>query len=101
MEKEIIWTDLAKQDLRQAYEFNTHLMGEEKAFRLIERLVEKTEVLYNPLSGGTRYLSEKTPETNYQKLVEGHFIIVYRQEGHLFYINRIFDTSQNPSKLDL
>jgi plasmid stabilization system protein ParE len=101
LEKEIIWTDLAKQDIRQAYEFNIELMGEEKAFRLIEHLVQRTEVLYNPLSGGTRYISQRTPEINYQKLVEGHFAIVYRQEGHLVYINRVFDTRQNPSKLDL
>jgi len=101
LEKEVIWTDLAKQDLRQAYEFNTELMGEEKAFLLIENLVWKTEVLYNPISIGTRYISQKTPEINYQKLVEGHFIIVYRQEGHIFYINRVFDTRQNPLKLDL
>ena len=101
MEKEVVWTDLAKQDLREAYEFNIRLMGEENAFRLIENLILKTEVLYHPISGGTRYISQKTPEIIHQKLVEGHFIIIYRNDRNIYYINRVFDTRQNPSKLDL
>lgn len=101
MEKEVIWTDLAKADLQEAYEFNTDLMGEEKAFELIKKLIKKADVLYNPIPGGTRYISAKTPEINYQKLVEGHFIIIYREEGQNVYINRVFDTRKNPKKLDL
>lgn len=64
MEKEVIWTDHAKNDLRNIYEFNIGTKGEEKSFSLVERLITKTDMLYEPIVGGTRYISDLHPEIN-------------------------------------
>ncbi len=34
----------------------------------------------------------------YRKLIEGNYKITYREGKTKIYINRIFDTSQNPNK---
>lgn len=99
MEKEVIWTAQAKDDLQKVYEFNSLILGEEKAYSLIEGLVEKVDVLYQKIPGGTRYISDRNPEINYQKLIYGCYLIFYREEGIRIYVNKIFDARQNPEKL--
>lgn len=101
MEKEVIWTAQAKDDLLKIYEFNSLILGEERAYSLIEELVEKVDVLYQGISGGTRYISDRHPEINYQKLIYGYYLIFYREDGKRTYVNKIFDARQNPEKLIL
>ena len=101
MEKEVIWTAQAKDDLQKIYEFNSLILGEEKAYSLIEGLVEKADTLYQKVSGGTRYISDINPGINYQKLIYGYYLIFFREEGKRVYVNKIFDARQNPEKLKL
>lgn len=101
MEKEIIWTIRAKEDLQQIYEFNSLVMGEEKAFQLIEQIVKKADVLSTKISGGTRYISQIAPQINYQKLILENHLIIFREADNLVFVNRIFDARQDPKKLNL
>lgn len=101
MEKEVIWTAQAKDDLHNIYEFNSLILGEEKAYSLIEGLVGNVDILYQRISGGTRYISDINPEINYQKLIHGYYLIFYREEGKWVYVNKIFDSRQDPDKLKL
>ena len=101
MEKKVSWTDLAKEDLRDIYEFKSKTSEEKKAFALIEKLVKKADLLYKLHTGGTRYISELQPEIHYKKLVEGDYIIIYREEGNQVWINRVFCTKQDLGKLKI
>lgn len=101
MEKDIIWAIRAKEDLQQIYEFNSLVMGEEKAFQLIEQIVKKADFLSNKISGGTRYISQIAPQINYQKLILENHLIIFREAGNLVFVNRIFDARQDPKKLKL
>ena len=101
MEKEVIWTDPAKSDLQGIYEFTTSVLGEEKAFELVEKLVNKADILYQPHTGGIRYINELHPEIDYKKLIEGHHLIVFREIEGVVYVNRVSDSRQNPEKLKL
>ncbi|HMP99652.1 MAG TPA: type II toxin-antitoxin system RelE/ParE family toxin [Cyclobacteriaceae bacterium] len=101
MAKEVIWTAQAKSDLQKIYEFNSPILGEEKSFELIKSILEKTELLYGELTGGTRYISKLNPEIAYQKLILGNYIIIFRRAEEVIYVNKIFDARQNPSKLNL
>jgi plasmid stabilization system protein ParE len=101
LEKKVIWTSLAKQDLRDIYEFKTETSEEEKAFALVKKLIMKADILYKVHTGGTRYISNLHPEINYKKLIEGNYIIIYREEGKRVWINRVFCTKQDPDKLNL
>lgn len=102
MAKEIIWTVQAKGDLQNIYYFNTlAFQDESKAYKMIESIIKKTEHLEGKISGGTRYISDLNPTIPYQKLIYGHYIIIYRVEGNFVFINKIFDSRQNPKKLKL
>jgi len=102
VEKEIIWTAQAKGDLQNIYYFNSlALQDEVKAFKLVEDIIKKTDQLNHKISGGTRYISDLNPTVPYQKLVYKHYIIIYRVEENVVFINKIFDSRQNPKKLKL
>lgn len=101
MEKKIIWTAQAKGDLRKVYSFNTLVLDEKSAFKLIEDIIKKTEGLSKTISGGTRYLSDLNPNIPYQKLIFKHYLIIYRLEENSVFINKIFDSRQNPKKLKI
>ena len=54
MEREVIWSDKAESDLQKIYDFNSPIIGEQKAFQMIEKLVLKTDTLTNKILSGTR-----------------------------------------------
>jgi len=101
LEKKVVWTDSAKDDLHNIYEFNSFILNEEKSFLLIEKLVSRVDELYRPIIGGTRYVSELRPEIEYQKLVEGDYLIIYRLNEEVVFVNRIFDSRQYPNDIRL
>jgi plasmid stabilization system protein ParE len=101
LEREVIWSSKAESDLQKIYDFNSPIIGEQKAFQIIERLVLKTDVLTNKVLSGTRYISNRKPEANYQKLIFGNYLIIYLIEEKLIKIIRVFDARQDPAKLRL
>ncbi len=42
---EVVWTSRATKDLRRVYDFYTDQIGEEKAFAIIQSLLDKVDVL--------------------------------------------------------
>ena len=100
-EREVVWTRAALSDLRAIYEFNISLLGEEKAFELVDLIRQKADMLYQPVIGSTRFISRRHPERNYQKLVIAPYILIFRQIGQVIFVNRIFDSRQDPNKLNL
>ncbi len=72
MDRKIVWTSSAENDRQKIYDFNSHIVGELKAFQIIEKIVLKTDILNNEILSGTRYISNLKPETNYQKLSFDH-----------------------------
>jgi plasmid stabilization system protein ParE len=99
---EIVWTSRAAKDLRKVYDFYTHQIGEEKAFEIIQHLLNKVEVLSDArfVKIGTVDEEFKHLKRHYKKLIEKNIKITYRLSKNkpTVYINRLFDTRQNPSK---
>lgn len=100
-EREVVWTNAARTDLQAIYDFNIQSRGEADAYKLIEDIYRKADELYQPIIGSTRFVSERYPERNYQKLVIHPYMLIFRQIGQVVFINRIFDSRRDPSRLDL
>ena len=100
-QREVVWTRAAQTDLQIIYEDSIPLLGEEKAYQLVENIRQKADVLYRPIIGSTRFISSRYPKRNYQKLVIKPHMIIFRQIGQALFVNRVFDTRQNPDKLGL
>ncbi len=99
---EIKWTSRAKKDLRRVYRFYCELAGEEKAFELITNLLKRVDILSDARFVNTGAIDEQFNHLQYQykKLIEKNIKITYRQSTTkpVVYINRVFDTRQNPSR---
>jgi plasmid stabilization system protein ParE len=79
--REIIWTRSALADLKAICEFMIPVVGEEKAYQLIELIKEKTEALQEPVTGSSRFISKRHPKRSYQKFVIKPYILIFRQIG--------------------
>ena len=99
---EIIWTTRATKDLRKVYKFNIELSGEEKAFELILLLLKRVDLLSDKRFVKMGAIDEefKRLKREYKKLIEGEIKITYRLSTTkpIVYINRVFDTRQDPRK---
>ena len=100
--KEIIWTKRALSDLRKAYDFNTEIYGEEKSFAIVQRIISKVELLKDSRFERIGLIDKDFQHLNYEyrKITLGYLKVNYRVgfDNTKVYINRIFDTRQNPKK---
>jgi len=100
--KEIIWTKRALSDLRKAYDFNTEIYGEAKSFAIVQRIISKVELLQDLRFEKIGLIDEDFQHLNYEyrKITLGYLKVNYRVgfDNTRVYINRIFDTRQNPKK---
>jgi len=98
----INWTSRAVKDLRKIYIFYTEQIGEEKAFEIIQNVVNKVGFLSDKRFVEMGVVDEqfKHLKRTYKKLIEQNIKITYRTSSNktIIYINRIFDTRQNPNK---
>jgi len=100
--KPVFWTSRATKDLEKITKFNTLLYGFKKAIQIALELQKTTEILEN-LNYDFSQIGEVDTEfthlkRNYRKLISTHCKITYREGRTKIYINRLFDTRQNPSK---
>ncbi|MES2139143.1 MAG: type II toxin-antitoxin system RelE/ParE family toxin [Bacteroidota bacterium] len=95
---EIIWTESALNDLNTIIDFISPFsvsIAEQIAFRILFRTNQLSKL---PKSGQIEPLL-KNMKYEYRYLIEGHSKIIYRSENSKIFIERIFDTRQNPIKL--
>ncbi|WP_395078044.1 type II toxin-antitoxin system RelE/ParE family toxin [Flavobacterium sp.] len=102
VKRSLFWTKRALSDLEKIYIFNTHLFGSITSKEIVLKIIEKAEILEEITFDYTK-IGEIDKDfnhlkRNYRKLIEGHCKITYRIGNSKIYINRIFDTRQNPNK---
>lgn len=99
---EIKWTQRAKIDLHKVYSFYTELAGEETAFKIIEELLSKVEILSDQRFVDIGAVDDQFAhlKRNYKKLIHGDIKVTYRQSSDKtkVYVNRVFHARQNPNK---
>lgn len=100
--KPLEWTTRALNDLNKIHEFNSEIFGSQKAEVISDSIISKAEHLENPdfdyTAIGAIDESFSHLKYKYRKLIQGHYKITYREGRKAIYINRIFDTRQNPNK---
>lgn len=95
----IEWSDLAKSQLKNIYEYYLSIAGERIAKRLISNIVSRVDVLYsNPYSGRKEELLLEHSQ-GYRYLVVGNYKIVYWIDSNKAFIASVFDCRQNPNKI--
>ncbi|MEC4005445.1 type II toxin-antitoxin system RelE/ParE family toxin [Flavobacterium sp. SUN052] len=100
--KPIFWTTRSVKDLEKITRFNSKLYGFEKAIEIALEIRKHTEVLESIDSDFSKIGSIDATfshlKRNYRKLIFNYCKITYREGNDKVFINRVFDTRQNPNK---
>ena len=95
----LVYTEQAIASLEEALEFMINKVSYEKLLEIRGRILDKTETLsVQPFQG------QKEPflvhlGLGHRRLVEGHYKIIYRIIGDFIYVTDIFDSRQDPYKM--
>jgi toxin ParE1/3/4 len=101
MELKVFWTDTARYQLEDIFDYHKETAGLNIAKKLISKIIDCTIRLENYPQIGTKeeLLAERKFE--YRYLTEGNYKIIYWIEGNLVKIAAVFDCRQNPDKMKL
>jgi plasmid stabilization system protein ParE len=98
--KPVFWTTRALKDLEKTTRFNALLYGFKKAIEIALEIRKSTDILENTNFSEIGSVDEDFIhlKREYRKLFHHHCKITYRESKTKIYINRVFDTRQNPNK---
>lgn len=100
--KPVYFTSRALKDFEKLFRFNCQLYGFIIAREINSKIITHIEILENPLYNFSKIGSIDEEflhfKRNYRKIIEQQYKITYREGKTKIYINRIFDTRQNPNK---
>lgn len=98
--KPVYWTTRAVKDLEKTTRFNVVLYGFKKAIEIALEIQENTKVLESSDFSKIGAVDDDFVHLarEYRKLIHHHCKITYREGKTKIYINRVFDTRQNPNK---
>ena len=96
----IVWTDFAIKNLKNIFDYYTEKVSKKIAHKIRKQILATTkQLLDNPESGQLEFNLEKLKQ-NHRYLVCGNYKIIYRTNNNQIVINDVFDTRQNPVKMN-
>lgn len=100
MEEKVVLTKTAKSKLKEIYDFYCENSKESTALQIIRVITEAIYLLEQFPKLGQIELSLEELNLGHRRYVKGYFKIVYRIENEIIYVTDIFDTRQDPSKIN-
>ena len=94
--KIIIWTIPAKHDLKDIFDFISEF-SYPVADKIIDKIIEKVGTLQ--IEGFENSGQIDSINSNYRRLIEGNYKILYKIKNEKIIIYGIFDSRQHPDKL--
>ncbi|MGM0634761.1 MAG: type II toxin-antitoxin system RelE/ParE family toxin [Bacteroidota bacterium] len=96
----IVWTDFAIENLKNIFDYYSDKVSKKTAHKIRKQILSSTkQLLDNPESGQLESNLEKIKQ-NHRYLVCGNYKIIYRINDNQIIINDVFDTRQNPAKIN-
>ncbi|HPE55540.1 MAG TPA: type II toxin-antitoxin system RelE/ParE family toxin [Bacteroidales bacterium] len=99
MELRTFWTDSARYQLEDIFDYYKNKANIRIARKLVKRIIERTIQLEQNPNSGAKELLLSNRKFEYRYLVEGNYKIVYWKEDNYLKIAAVFDSRQNPEKL--
>ena len=99
MELKVFWTDTARFQLEDIFDYHKNIASLKVARKLIKQIIDRTLQLEKKPNSGPKepLLTDRKPE--YRYLVEGNYKIIYWIEDNYIKIATVFDCRQNPEKM--
>ena len=96
----IVWTDFAVENLKDIFDYYSNKASKRTAHEIRKQILNSTkQLIKNPKSGQIEFNLEILKQ-NHRYLVSGNYKIIYRLNGNEIIINDVFDTRQNPVKMN-
>ncbi|MGO3708449.1 type II toxin-antitoxin system RelE/ParE family toxin [Mesonia hippocampi] len=96
----IIWTDFAVESLKDIFDYYSDKVSRKIAHKIRKQIFSSTkQLIKNPASCQLELNLEKLKQ-NHRYLVNGNYKIVYRINENEIIINDVFDTRQDPIKIN-
>lgn len=99
----VVWSDLAKANVKEIYAYYKEVASTKVAKSIKNKIINKTRSLAKHPEMGQGEDNPLVVDKGYRYLVEGNFKIVYRvfKKDKVILISTVFDTRQNPTKLQV
>lgn len=94
----VVFSFNAKQKLQLIYDYYFFQASEKVAFKIINDILAKIELLKTTPHIGSHEELLKDEKIEYKKLISGNYKIIYHLDGAVF-IDTIFDCRQEPDKI--
>lgn len=102
MKLEIIWSAFAEKQLDEIFEYYNENASNKVAKKSVQSIIRTpSKLIKNPLLGQIEPLLQERSQA-YRYLVNGNYKIIYsidKEKGHIKILD-VFDTRQNPVKMD-
>ncbi|MEQ8424578.1 MAG: type II toxin-antitoxin system RelE/ParE family toxin [Cyclobacteriaceae bacterium] len=96
----LVYTDQAIISLQQCLDFLPSETSPKTIKEIRDRILDKADkLLNNPHLGQIEEYLEHLGKSH-RRVIEGSYKIIYRIEGEIIYITDIFDSRQNPAKMN-
>jgi len=99
----VYWTQFAEDKLNDIFEYYKFKAGIKVAQTLVNEIIDISLTLeFNAFGGQKEELLSERPE-NFRYLIFKNYKIIYwiEEERQIIYVSTLFDTRQNPEKLNL
>ncbi|MCH8533930.1 MAG: type II toxin-antitoxin system RelE/ParE family toxin [Flavobacteriaceae bacterium] len=96
----IVWTDFAIRNLKEIFDFYCSKANIKVAHKIRRQILNTSKQLKNNPYSGQVELNLTRLKKNHRYLVSGHYKLIYRVLDNQVIINDVFDTRQNPSKMN-
>lgn len=95
----VVWTDKAKSQVRDIYDFYAKKVSNALAKRISLGITKKPEVLVKQPHLGQKETLLKVIDPELRYLIEGNYKIIYLPTKTEIVIVSVFDTRQEPQKI--
>ncbi len=95
----LVYTEQAIRSLQECLDFFPSEMPAERVNEVRDKILAKADkLLENPNLGQVEEYLEHIGQSH-RRVIEGHYKIIYKIEGEAIIITDIFDSRQDPSKM--
>ncbi len=100
MELRVFWTDTARSQLEEIFDYYKNKASIKIARKLVKKIIDRTiQLEKNPNSGPKEPLLFRR-KFEFRYLVEGNYKIIYWKQDNYIIIASVFDCRQNPEKMN-
>lgn len=97
----VVWTDFAIENLKDIFDYYANKANKKVAHKIRRQILKSSTQLIKYPNSGSIETNLLVLNNNHRYLVSGNYKLIYKIVGNEIVINDVFDTRQNPSKMNV